>query len=152
MSPNGPWPGVSETTPGASGQFVMKFSGAASVSLTNPGSFLADNGGEVSAFVGTLEDQKPQHYPMPACTLLELRVYKLINNVESSNPTVTVVVNGVDSALTLTMPGSDPVGTKYVVTGTVVIAAGDDIDVHLLPSSSEDGGNVAVSATVTGEF
>lgn len=116
---------------------ILKFSGAhAAILVGLATNFLADAGARVSALLLTARPR----LPMPARTVKRLRVIAMVNPLVASM-TVTVVKNGVATALAVTIPPGSTAQVSNLV-DEVSFAAGDELDVSVASTS----GGAAVAA------
>lgn len=109
--------------------------------------FLSDPGFEAATIANDAVD--PVRYPSPARTVQTLRGCAPLGTLLVP-VTFTLYKNGVATAMTCTIPASQPAGTKAVDSAhPIAFAAGDDFDVRASVASVL-AANLPVSASLEG--
>lgn len=124
---------------------IIKFSGALATSAGGAtSSFLSDNG----PFAPEGGNQVALHYPTSARLALRLRVTVLLGT-SAVAILVTLIKNGVATAMTISIPAGSAAGTKFSdLAHPILFADGDDYDLEMTAAadSGSGGGPVSISA------
>ncbi len=125
-----------------------KFSGAIQTSAGGATiAYLADGGSEIAAAAANLGAQS---YPTSERLVLRLRVNKLTGaGVTTNNVTATLYINGVATAMQVSVLAASAAGSKFVDSAhPLCLREGDDYDLRLDDAADVLAGTLRVSAAL----